>query len=226
MAEETAGQNKLQVGDAFRIMTVEVTLLTGETFVTSDPAQLATRLATAYKCVAEDEIPAPEHMMRIGYQSFKLSFECGQERNFEISYKQFDYNDNWPQVGGPEVEGEAIWNFLWSRPEIPIVRIRAIEGRELAKFFSGLAHSPAIGLLKHHSKWSGSPMAHTDFVMLNLEPSPGIIAQGTFGILHSTNEGDMIRDLYDLELADPDNPDYGRGDHVGNYTGLSRSYGL
>lgn len=90
-------------------------------------------------------------------------------------------------------------------------------------FFRAVAFgSRAIGMIRH-SSLSASVLSSDNYIMLEMLPSPGVVAVGTIWMLHSTANGDFQRYLYGLEGGDSE---MGRGDHVGGYGGFSRSFGL
>jgi hypothetical protein len=134
----------------------------------------------------------------------------------------------WDELGNPElvIEGNpyAYTGMLKER----WVRLPLPDGTEFGQFFASLQENGrALCSIPIRLDRPG-PVAREDYALIELKPDPEglILAQGTVGFYRSMALADTYTELCRAEMVDPEQEQWGRGDHVGNYTTCSREFGV
>lgn len=214
----------IPAGSDIRILNATVVLADGQHLQTCDPLELATNLAIAYD--GEKAALTEGSRKRVtGYQVLILNVEVGDRR--AVWVHQPDTLWMWGKLGNPDLSMNGHDSGCPEGSREGWVRLPCHNGEEFAKFFKQLGDPGyVVGFMPKRLDRPG-PLAHEVFVTLALQPDPErkVLAVGKVGLFGSDNLAQTYRWLYEMEMVDPDEPDWGRGDHVGNYTVMSRSFG-
>ncbi|MDD3774210.1 MAG: hypothetical protein PHW50_02960 [Patescibacteria group bacterium] len=212
---------RISVGDEIAILSAEVLLLTGEVFSSSCPLELGQKLIETYEHEQPGEVQKDKCFLRTGYQSISFTHQVN-EHQFALVFLQPETPElkypsyKWPDLDGPEVEGEhnCFWGWEENFFDCPCLTLPGKGGKELGEFIQKLATEEVTILILQQSCRQFMPLAHDDFVVLQLQPGEEIIGQGTISLLQSHSRGYLYRTLYDREGG---NTLGGRGDHPGCY---------
>lgn len=120
--------------------------------------------------------------------------------------------DYWNQRTNLRVVGDPYHVYRDSKHPRPYL-ILPRSGDEMGHVLQQL-ETTEIELLVHHRSLSAGTSSYDDYVVLSLRSDEKVFGRGIIWLIRDHSDGDLQRELYELEGGDSDE---GRGDHVGGY---------